>query len=127
MRKSRTRRGRPHVEFPVCCDMRGMLSFQILWLLSKGPMHGQEIANEIARRRGSRPAPGTIYPALKDLREKKLIEGHRQGRRIVYNLMEGTKQEVEKACRYFCSAFGDIFQEYVARGTRSSTFDRPAP
>jgi hypothetical protein len=33
-----------------CCDMRGMLGFLILFLLSKKPMHGQEIADEIARR-----------------------------------------------------------------------------
>jgi DNA-binding PadR family transcriptional regulator len=31
-----------------CCDMRGMLGFLILFLLSKKPMHGQEIADEIA-------------------------------------------------------------------------------
>jgi PadR family transcriptional regulator, regulatory protein PadR len=30
-----------------CCDMRGMLGFLILFLLSKKPMHGQEIADEI--------------------------------------------------------------------------------
>jgi DNA-binding PadR family transcriptional regulator len=35
-----------------CCDMRGMLGFLILFLLSKKPMHDQEIADEIARRRG---------------------------------------------------------------------------
>ena len=48
-----------------CCDMRGLLSFLILFLLSKKPMHGQEIANELERRKGIRPSPGTIYPALK--------------------------------------------------------------
>jgi PadR family transcriptional regulator, regulatory protein PadR len=32
--------------------MRGMLGFLILFLLSKKPMHGQEIAEEIARRKG---------------------------------------------------------------------------
>lgn len=25
-------------EIPICCDMRGLLSFQFLWLLSKEPM-----------------------------------------------------------------------------------------
>ena len=43
-----------------CCDMRGMLGFLILFLLSKKPMHGQEIAEEIARREGERPSPGSI-------------------------------------------------------------------
>jgi len=45
-----------------CCDMRGMLGFLILFLLSKKPMHGQELAEEIARRKGEKPSPGTIYP-----------------------------------------------------------------
>ena len=53
-----------------CCDMRGMLGFLILFLLSKKSMHGQELADEIAKRKGEKPSPGTIYPALKSLREK---------------------------------------------------------
>jgi PadR family transcriptional regulator PadR len=48
--------------------MRGMLGFLILFLLSKKPMNGQEITNEIANRKGEIPSPGTIYPALKNLR-----------------------------------------------------------
>jgi PadR family transcriptional regulator PadR len=32
-------------------------------------MQGQEIANELAKRRGDRPSPGTIYPALKGLKD----------------------------------------------------------
>jgi PadR family transcriptional regulator PadR len=52
------------------CDMRGMLGFLILFLLyEREPMHGQEIANELAKRRGDRPSPGTIYPALKGLND----------------------------------------------------------
>ena len=49
------------------CDMRGMLSFQILWLLSKRSMHGEELAREIGARRGEKPKPGSLYPALKEL------------------------------------------------------------
>ena len=56
-----------------CCDMRGLLGFLILFLLSKKPMHGQDLADEIAKRRGERPSPGTIYPALKSLREMGFI------------------------------------------------------
>jgi len=43
--------------------MRGMLGFLILFLLSKKPMHGEEIADELAKRRGD------IYPALKVSRD----------------------------------------------------------
>ena len=40
-----------------CCDMRGMLGFLILFLLSKKSMHGQELADEIAKRKGENLVP----------------------------------------------------------------------
>ena len=69
-----------------CCDMRGMLSFLVLFLLSKKEMHGQEIADELERRKGSRPSPGTIYPALKGLKESGFIEEKKEGKIITYRL-----------------------------------------
>lgn len=109
-------------ETPDCCDMRGMLSFYILWLLSKKPMNGQEISEELGKRRGTKPTPGTIYPALKELRAKGLVEMERRGRTTIYTLSEQGRDGLERACRYFCSAFGEIFQEY--RKTRSKVSDR---
>lgn len=97
---------------PECCDMRGMLSFLVLWLLSKKPMHGQEIAEEIEDRRGIKPTPGTIYPALKDLKKRGLIRGRKQGKTITYSLTSKGKLGIEEACKYFCRAFGEIFEEY---------------
>ena len=100
---------------PECCDMRGMLSFFILWLLTKEPMHGQKIAEEIARRRGTKPTPGTIYPALKDLNERGLIKGEKQGKKVIYSLTDEGREGIEEACKYFCKAFGEIFEEYKSR------------
>lgn len=99
-------------KIPDCCDMRGMLSFNILWLLSKRSMNGQEIAKELEKRRGHKPSPGTIYPALKELRNKGLVEMERKGRNTTYTLTESGLEGLEKACKYFCNAFGDIFKEY---------------
>ena len=96
---------------PSCCDMRGMLSFQILWELSKKAMNGQELARQIAERRGSQPTPGTIYPALRDLAVRKLIDGASDGKQVVYTLTEAGKQGLVEACRYFYRAFGDIFED----------------
>jgi DNA-binding PadR family transcriptional regulator len=92
------------------CDMRGMLSFNILWLLSQRPMHGEELAEEIGRRRGEKPKAGTIYPALKDLKNKGLIKGNRHGKIIVYALTKEGKATIGYAMKYFCRAFGDIFE-----------------
>ncbi len=97
------------------CDMRGMLSFLILWLLSKKPMHGQEIANELEKRRGFKPSPGTIYPALKELKKKGLIKGERKGKVIVYSLTETSQIEITRACKYFCSIFADVFEKHRGR------------
>ncbi len=93
------------------CDMRGMLSFQILYLLSKKPMHGTELAAELGRRRGGRPTAGTIYPALKELKEKQLIRGKREGKLIVYSLTPKGTEVKKAAVVYFCRCFGDILGE----------------
>lgn len=88
-----------------CCDMRGMLSFLILYLLSKKPMHGQEIADELERRKGQRPSPGTIYPALKGLKEDGLISEKKQGKTITYRLTAEGKKGIKEAKAVFCKMF----------------------
>lgn len=93
------------------CDMRGLLSFQILYLLSKRPMHGDELAEELGKRRGEKPKAGTIYPALKELKERKLIQGIKKGKTIVYTLTPHGKEAKKAALAYFCRCFGDILDE----------------
>ena len=94
------------------CDMRGMLSFYILWLLSKRPMHGEELAEEIGKRRGDKPKAGTIYPALKDLKENRLIKGDKRGKLIVYSLTQDGRRAARDSMKYFFRAFGDILEGY---------------
>ena len=92
----------------VLCDMRGMLSFMILWLLSKRPMYGQELATEIGKRKGEKPNPGTIYPALKSLRKRKLVQSHLEGRNTVYELTKLGRTSLQNSMEYFRKAFGEI-------------------
>ena len=91
------------------CDMRGLLSFQIMWLLTREPMHGEEIAEEIAKRRGNKPKAGTLYPALKELKEKEMIHGEKQGKIIVYTLTTEGRRDIKRATIYFRHSFGEIF------------------
>ncbi|TFG34483.1 PadR family transcriptional regulator [Candidatus Thorarchaeota archaeon] len=91
--------------------MRGLLTFQILWELDKEELNGQEIAEKIAKRRGTKPTPGTIYPALKELKKEKLIKGRKDGRQVVYRLTEEGKKGLLEASRYFLQAFGDIAED----------------
>jgi PadR family transcriptional regulator, regulatory protein PadR len=92
------------------CDMRGMLTFQILWLLSKKRMHGEQIAEEIEKRRGEKPKAGTIYPALKEMKSKKLIDGRRNGKVIVYSITSNGRKSLRIATAYFVRSFGDILE-----------------
>lgn len=86
------------------CDMKGYLTFLILWTLKKSRMNGAEISREFEKRRGTKPSPGTIYPALKELRKNGLV--------IVddnktYALTESGKLELKSACKFFCKIFYD--------------------
>ncbi len=90
------------------CDMRGLLSFQILYLLSKKPMHGEQLAQELAKRRGDKPKAGTIYPALKELNERNLIEGNKKGKTIVYSLTKEGKEAFKHSMSYFVRCFGEM-------------------
>lgn len=96
-------------EKDYCCDMRGMLSFLILFLLSKKSMHGQEIAIELEKRRGEKPSPGTIYPALKNLKKEKLISEKKEGKTIIYSLTSEGKSVLKRAKDRFCKTFSDVF------------------
>ncbi|MGC2669909.1 MAG: PadR family transcriptional regulator [Candidatus Nitrosopolaris sp.] len=93
-----------------CCDMRGMLGFLILFLLSKKSMHGQELADEISKRKGGKPSPGTIYPALKSLREMGFINSEeKEGKTIVYSLTERGKNALRVAKQRFIRIFLGVF------------------
>jgi PadR family transcriptional regulator PadR len=100
-----------------CCDMRGMLSFQILWLLSKRSMYGQELATEIGKRRGEKPSCGTIYPALKDLETRGIIKAHSEGHNNVYELTQEGWAGLPKALEWFKKAFGDIVTEDIPKAS----------
>lgn len=92
----------------ACCDMRGLLSFLILFLLSKKPMHGQELASELEKRKGIRPSPGTIYPALKSLKQVGFIKEKKEGKLIVYTLTLQGEKALKVAKQRFCTMFLDV-------------------
>lgn len=92
-----------------CCDMRGMLSFLLLFLISKKPMSGQELAEELEKRKGEKPSPGTIYPALKGLKEHNLIKEKKEGKSIIYSITTEGKESLKISKAYFCKTFGDVF------------------
>ena len=92
-----------------CCDMRGFLGFLILFLLSSKSMHGPELAEEIEKRKGEKPSPGTIYPALKSLKESGFIKEEKEGKTISYDLTPSGKKALSIAKRKFTKAFLGVF------------------
>lgn len=71
-------------------------------------MHGQEIAGELEKRKGDRPSPGTIYPALKVLKTEGLIKENEDGKNIVYTLTPQGKEALKVAKERFCRAFVEV-------------------
>jgi DNA-binding PadR family transcriptional regulator len=65
---------------------RGAIVHATLLLLSEQPRHGYEIIAELEERSGGvwRPSPGSIYPALKRLSAKGLVEAQEgdDGKRV---------------------------------------------
>ncbi len=91
--------------------MRGLLSFLIMHVLSKKPMYGMEIAEEIAKRKADKPNPGTLYPTLKNLENKGLIESSKKGNTRLYKLTPSGKEGLAQAKEFFIQAYGDIVLE----------------
>src|SRR4030065_2711296 len=69
-------------------ELKGFLSFLILHELSLKNLCGDELSSKIGERKNRSLTPGTIYPALKRLRRKKLLVYRRRGRKKVYFLTE---------------------------------------
>ena len=85
--------------------MKGFLSFLILWLINKKNMTGSEIAEELEQRKGSRPSPGTIYPVLKDLKERGLLSIDENKR---YSITTPREKELDQHLKSFFNTFCDI-------------------
>ena len=92
-------------EIETLVEFKGFLSFFILHELSKKPLAGEDLAKKIGRRKGTVLTPGTIYPALKNLKSMKLVLFEKQGRRKVYSLTTKGKKELETSYSLFSKYF----------------------
>ena len=96
---------------PEFIDMKGLLSFQIMWELGKRSMCGEELIEELGKRRANTPSPGTLYPALNKLKRRDLVESERDDKRVIYSATVKGKKDLELAVRYFKAVYGDIMTE----------------
>ena len=94
------------MEQPEHLTLKGFLAFQILYELQREELCGDDLARIIGQKKGSKLTPGTIYPALKFLRRKKLIHQKRDGRKKLYALTPMGTEEY----RLFRKNFKKIFR-----------------
>ncbi|MGD6809078.1 MAG: PadR family transcriptional regulator [Candidatus Bathyarchaeia archaeon] len=89
----------------VCAFQRGLDKPLILWLISKGPVHGYEINNEVKRLTGRRLKPATLYPLLNKLEDDGFLASEltEKGRRKLrcYRLTEKGKKCLAKMSEFF--------------------------
>ncbi len=85
--------------------MGGFLSFFILHELNRKPLCGWELSTIIGKRKGNTLTPGTIYPALKRLKEQKLIRLKQKGRKKNYYLTKKGEKELKAMYKIFRQLF----------------------
>ena len=86
-------------------EFKGFLSFLILHEIKQKAQFGEELAKNIGARRGETLTPGTIYPALKRLKEEKLIQQFKDGRKKMYALTDEGIIELKLLYRMFGKYF----------------------
>jgi len=97
------------MKLPKYIEFKGFLTLHILHLIKKKKVCGDDIAEIIGSKKGNKLTPGTIYPALKYLRENKLIKYKQVGRKKNYTLTKKGNEEYKIIKRIFKKMFREIF------------------
>jgi len=98
---------------PQVLSLKGFLAFQILHELKKLSLCGDDLAEIIGGKKGSKLTPGTIYPTLKFLRKKRLISRKKEGRKKNYTLTDKGKEEYKVFKKQFIKIFKDIYSKKI--------------
>lgn len=93
--------------------MKGLLSFMVLWMVRKEPKTGMDLARELEERKGHRPSPGTIYPVLKTMTDRGLLDVDGEKR---YTLTKVGREELDRSLDHFFAMFFDIDEMREACG-----------
>lgn len=98
-------------ELPSFLDLRGLLSFWLLWELRRETKTGAELAERLAWRRGSPVSPGTLYPALAALEEASAVSKKRHGRESEYQITAKGRRELDCAVGCLQAMMRDVVLE----------------
>lgn len=82
--------GPPHMRGRMGAGFRGRgeMKYEILETLLEGPRHGYDIMMEIESKRGLRPSPGSIYPALQMLEDADCVRGEERDGKRTYTITD---------------------------------------
>lgn len=89
------RRGRHHGHGGFGPSERGSVKYDVLAVLTEGPRHGYEIMAAIEERRGFRPSPGSIYPALQMLDDGDFVDSREADGKRVYSITDTGRELLE--------------------------------
>lgn len=101
-------------------QLKGFLSFLILHEIGQKRLCGDDLAEKIGKRKGSKLTPGTIYPALKDLRKQKYISYKKFGRKKIYTLSQLGEKELERLYVLFSQYFFGL-KQHIKRDSSKPT------
>jgi DNA-binding PadR family transcriptional regulator len=74
---------------------RGSVKYDVLTVLLDGPRHGYEIMMAIEERRGFRPSPGSIYPALQMLDDGDFVSSAEVDGKRVYSITDKGREMLQ--------------------------------
>ena len=72
--------------------VKAFLDLLILAILNGNPMYGYKIIAAVHKEFGVLLSPGSLYPLLHALEEKRMVESQSQGGRIVYSVTSNGKK-----------------------------------
>ncbi len=75
---------------------RGEMKYEVLEVLLEGPRHGYEIMLAIENKRGLRPSPGSIYPALQMLEDGDFVSGRDRDGKRTYEITDKGRQLLQE-------------------------------
>lgn len=82
-------------------QLNSCMDIIVLVMLKGNPLHGYKIIAELHKTFGVLFSPGTLYPILYRLKEKKLVELKEYKRRKLYNLTPKGQREVSNIVKLF--------------------------
>jgi|GEM_PF-791331 len=73
---------------PFGAAQRGSVKYDVLAILEEGPRHGYDIMTAIEAKRGYRPSPGSIYPALQMLDDGDFVSSRETDGKRIYTISD---------------------------------------